>query len=68
MVLYESPHRLLKTLNQIAEFLGDNRKGCVVRELTKIFETFQRGSIKELINYYDKNPVKGEIVLLVEGK
>lgn len=68
IVLYESPHRLLKTLNQIADFMGDNRKGCVVRELTKIFETFQRGNIRELINYYDKNPVKGEIVLLVEGR
>ena len=68
IVLYESPHRLLKTLKQMMDFMGDNRQCCVVRELTKIFETFQRGKITELLNHYEKNPPKGEIVIILEGK
>jgi len=68
IVLYESPHRLLKTLKQMMDFMGDNRQCCVVRELTKIFETFQRGKITELVNHYENNPPKGEIVIILEGK
>jgi 16S rRNA (cytidine1402-2'-O)-methyltransferase len=67
MVFYESPYRLVKTLTQFAEVLGENRRACVSRELTKIYEENIRGTLKELIQYYSKSAVKGEIVLIVEG-
>ncbi|NVJ87137.1 MAG: 16S rRNA (cytidine(1402)-2'-O)-methyltransferase [Algoriphagus sp.] len=68
MVFYESPHRLLKTLEQFAEAFGTERQACVSRELTKIHEENVRGSLEELIIYYQNNPLKGEIVLTVSGK
>ena len=67
MVFYESPYRLVKTLTQFAEVLGEDRRACVSRELTKIYEENIRGTIKELIQYYGKSAVKGEIVIVVEG-
>ena len=67
MVLYESPHRLVKTLTQIAEHFGPDRKGSVSRELTKIHEETHRGTLEELALYFSKGTVKGEIVLVVEG-
>jgi len=68
IILYESPHRLLKTLQQLQEYLGPDRRASVSRELTKKFEETRRGTLKELADYYSRNPVKGEIVLVVEGK
>lgn len=68
IVLYESPHRLVKCLAQIEEFMGADRKVCVVRELSKMFEEFKRGTALEVKNYYEKNPPKGEIVIIIEGK
>ncbi|MBU8891180.1 MAG: 16S rRNA (cytidine(1402)-2'-O)-methyltransferase [Bacteroidales bacterium] len=67
MVFYESPYRLLKTLAQFAETFGDDRKASVSRELTKIHEENIRGTLKELIEYYTKSTLKGEIVIIVEG-
>ena len=67
MVFYESPYRLVKTLTQFAEIFGDDRRACVSRELTKIHEENVRATLKELISYYNKSTVKGEIVLIVEG-
>lgn len=67
VVFYESPHRLLKTLSQLQEFWGE-RKASVSRELTKIHEENIQGTFDELIAYYENNPLKGEIVLVVEGK
>ncbi|MCB2196509.1 MAG: 16S rRNA (cytidine(1402)-2'-O)-methyltransferase [Bacteroidetes bacterium] len=67
MVFYESPYRLVKTLTQLAEVLGEERNASVSRELTKIHEENVRGTLKELIEYYSKSTVKGEIVLIVEG-
>lgn len=67
-VFYESPHRLLKTLQQFKEYFGDKRKIAVCRELTKIHEEVIRGTAEELINYYNANTLKGEIVIIVEGK
>ncbi len=67
MVFYESPYRLLKTLSQFAEVFGEDRKASVSRELTKIYEENIRGTLRELINYYSKSTLKGEIVLIVEG-
>ncbi|MEI8201587.1 MAG: 16S rRNA (cytidine(1402)-2'-O)-methyltransferase [Bacteroidota bacterium] len=67
MVFYESPHKLLKTLEQFALHFGGERKACVSRELTKIYEENQRMSLDELLIYYKQKPVKGEIVMVVEG-
>ncbi len=68
IILYESPYRLLKTLEQLAEYLGEDRRACVSRELTKIYEENVRGTLKELYEHYTENTLKGEIVLVVEGK
>lgn len=68
MIFYESPFRLVKSLNQFATFWGEERKACVCRELSKMFEEIKRGSIKELEEYYTQHPPKGEIVIVVEGK
>lgn len=70
MVFYESPHRLLKALEQFAETFGPERPASVSRELTKVFEETIRGSLAEIRTHYSQNPttVKGEIVLVVGGK
>ncbi len=67
MVFYESPFRLLKTLVQLSDHFGGERKGSISRELTKIHEETVRGKLAELIQYFGKGTVKGEIVLVVEG-
>lgn len=67
MIFYESPFRLVKTLNQFATFWGENRKACVCRELSKMFEEVKRGELKELEMFYTEHPPKGEIVIVVEG-
>lgn len=67
MIFYESPHRLLKTLEQFSEYFGVERKACVARELTKIFEENIRGTLQEIIAYYEQKTIKGEIVIIVEG-
>lgn len=68
MIFYESTHRIQKTLVQLAEAFGEDRQACVSRELTKLHEENERGTLKELIEYYQTHPVKGEIVLVVAGK
>jgi len=68
IVLYESPHRLVKCLGQIEEFMGGERKVCVVREISKLFEEYKRGTATEVKAYYEAHPPKGEIVILIEGK
>lgn len=68
MVFYESPYRLLKTLEQFAEFLGPTRRASVSRELSKLFEENRRGTLAELIEYFNSKTVKGEIVIVMEGK
>ncbi|MFZ4463492.1 MAG: 16S rRNA (cytidine(1402)-2'-O)-methyltransferase [Bacteroidales bacterium] len=67
IILYESPHRLVKTLQQLAEVMGADRRASVSRELTKMFEETQRGTLTELITYFSKGEVKGEIVMVIEG-
>ena len=66
-VLYESPFRLVKTLQALATTLGNRRKASVSREISKIHEETKRGTLEELENYYTTNPPKGEIVIVVEG-
>ena len=68
MIFYESPHRLLKTLQQFEEYFGVDRKVSVSRELTKIFEETVNGSVREVILHFTSKDVKGEIVIVVEGK
>ena len=67
IILYESPHRLIKSLEQLKEFLGD-RQASVSRELTKMFEETVRGTLTELITHFTEKGVKGEFVIVVEGK
>ena len=67
IVFYESPHRLLKTLKQFGEYLGEDRQVSVSRELTKIHEENIRGTVTELIAYYETHTLKGEIVIIVDG-
>jgi 16S rRNA (cytidine1402-2'-O)-methyltransferase len=67
MVLYESPLRLVKTLNELIGYFGAERQCCVSRELTKMFEENKRGSLQEVCDYYTTKPPKGEIVLVVAG-
>lgn len=68
MVFYESPHRILKTLLQMAEYFGEDRKASLSRELSKMHEETVRGTLLEIHEYFEKNTLKGEIVLVVEGK
>ena len=68
MIFYESPHRLVKTLSQFAEYFGSDRQASVSRELTKIYEETKRGTIKELTDYFNNKSIKGEIVIVVKGK
>jgi 16S rRNA (cytidine1402-2'-O)-methyltransferase len=67
IVLYESPHRLVKALEEAATFLGPDRIVCVAREISKLFEEFRRGTATEVLEHYKKTPPKGEIVLLIKG-
>ena len=67
IVLYESPYRILKTLTQLAEFFGKERRASLSRELSKRFEETCRGTIEELISYFSVNEPKGEFVIIVSG-
>jgi 16S rRNA (cytidine1402-2'-O)-methyltransferase len=68
MIFYESPHRLIKTLQQFSEYFGAERKISVSRELTKIFEETVNGTIMEVTRHFSQKEIKGEIVVVVEGK
>ncbi|MBS6159670.1 MAG: 16S rRNA (cytidine(1402)-2'-O)-methyltransferase [Firmicutes bacterium] len=67
IILYEAPHRLVKTLEELSENLGD-RKIALCRELTKKHETVFRGSLLEAVSWYKDNPPKGECVMVLEGR
>ncbi len=68
MIFYESPMRLVKTLNDFIQYFGAERHCCVSRELTKKFEENARGSLQEVHDHFNAKTVKGEIVIVVEGK
>lgn len=68
IILYESPYRLVKCLEQLAEYMGAVRQCCVSRELTKMFEENYRGTLAEAILHFSSKTVKGEIVIVVKGK
>ena len=68
IIIYESPFRLVKTLEQLAEHMGNDRRASVSREISKKFEDTQRGTIAELIEHYKQTPPKGEIVIIIDGR
>jgi 16S rRNA (cytidine1402-2'-O)-methyltransferase len=67
IILYESPMRLIKTLEELATYLGAERQCSVSRELTKMFEENKRGTLQDVANYFKTKTVKGEIVIVVQG-
>ena len=67
IVIYESPLRLLRTLKDLAEHFGEERQVSVCREISKLHETYHRGTISEILAYFSENQAKGEIVIIVEG-
>jgi 16S rRNA (cytidine1402-2'-O)-methyltransferase len=67
IILYESPHRLVKALEQLIEFFGPSRNASVSRELTKLFEENKRGTLQELVDHFKSKTIKGEIVIVIEG-
>jgi 16S rRNA (cytidine1402-2'-O)-methyltransferase len=68
MIFYESPHKLLKTLNNFAEYFGENRSISVSRELTKLYEETVRGTVLEVVEHFTQKAPKGEFVIVVGGK
>jgi 16S rRNA (cytidine1402-2'-O)-methyltransferase len=67
VVLYESPHRILKALEECLTILGPDREVCVAREISKLYEEYKRGKVGEVLAHYTAKPAKGEIVLLIKG-
>ncbi|HEV7332890.1 MAG TPA: 16S rRNA (cytidine(1402)-2'-O)-methyltransferase [Flavisolibacter sp.] len=68
LIFYESPMRLVKTLEDFIQYFGADRNCCVSRELTKMFEENARGTLQEVHDHFKQKTVKGEIVIVVEGK
>ena len=68
MIFYESPYRLVKALGQFAEYFGPDRNVSVSRELSKLFEENFRGTVAEVLAHFQSKTVKGEIVIVLEGK
>jgi len=68
IIFYESPYRLVRTLEELAVHFGPDRVACVSRELSKVFEENIRGNLAFLSEYYTNKPPKGEIVIVVSGK
>jgi 16S rRNA (cytidine1402-2'-O)-methyltransferase len=68
IILYESPVRLVKTLNDLAQYFGNDRRCSVSRELTKVYEENVRGSLQEVMSHFSEKTVKGEIVIILGGK
>jgi 16S rRNA (cytidine1402-2'-O)-methyltransferase len=68
MVFYESPHKIVKTLGDLSEVFGSARRATLVREISKLYETYHRGTLGKLHAEFEANKAKGELVLVVEGK
>ena len=67
-ILYESPHRLVKCLEQLKEFSGEDRIACVAREISKLYEEIKTATLTGLIDHFSNKKVKGEVVIVVSGK
>ena len=68
MILYVSPHKLVKTLSEFITYFGEDRQICVSRELSKLHEENVRGTVREVLTHFENKPPKGEIVVVVGGK
>nr|WP_297164462.1 16S rRNA (cytidine(1402)-2'-O)-methyltransferase [uncultured Dysgonomonas sp.] len=68
IVLYESPHRVLKTLTQLAEYMGEDRYAATCREISKLHEETLRGTLAELITHFTEKAPRGEFVIIIAGK
>ena len=68
LIFYESPHRLLKSLAEFAEYFGEDRQASVSREISKVFEETVRGTLLEIKNHFETHTLKGEFVICVAGK
>lgn len=68
VVLYESPHRLVKALKEIVEYIGPEQQVCVAREISKLHEEFKRGTAEDVLKYYEEKKPKGEIVIVIDAK
>ena len=68
IIFYESPHKIIKTLTQFAEYFGEDRQVSVSREMTKLYEETIRGTVKEVLAHFENKAPKGEFVVIVEGK
>ncbi len=68
VLIYESPHRLVKCLEEIRDFLGEDRRVCVAREISKVYEEFLVLPVIEAISHFSNTPAKGEIVVVIEAK
>ena len=67
IILYESPHKFIKTINDLIHTLGSKRRISVSRELTKIYEETIRGELTEILDYFNNKKLKGEFVIVIEG-
>lgn len=67
MIFYESPRRLVATLQQFVEYFGADRECSVAREISKLHEQHSRGTLQEVLDHYSRNEPKGEIVIVVAG-
>jgi 16S rRNA (cytidine1402-2'-O)-methyltransferase len=68
IILYESSHRIIKCIEEIIEFLGPQRKVCVCREISKMYEEFRPSTAEDALKHYTAHPAKGEIVVIIEGQ
>jgi 16S rRNA (cytidine1402-2'-O)-methyltransferase len=68
LVAYESPYRIVETLEVVSQVMGPSRPVCVAREISKMFEEFFRGTAAEALDYFAAEPVRGEITLLIGGQ
>ncbi len=67
MIIYESPHKLLKTLHDFIAYVGEDRLVSVSRELSKLYEEHVRGTLREVIEHFEEKKPKGEFVIIVDG-
>lgn len=68
IVIYESPYRIVKTLTQFSEYMGEERRAATCREISKMYEETRRGTLKELIEHFTTTEPKGEFVVIISGK
>jgi 16S rRNA (cytidine1402-2'-O)-methyltransferase len=68
MVFYESPHRILKALNEFVEYFGPDRRACLSREISKMYEEHIRGTLSEIVQRCQEKEIKGEVVMVIQGK